>query len=361
MGQKLGAFLRVLGAGLSPQAFAAQTNEFSANQAADRAKDLQIETVGLKQGMATASILGKAYDNETDETKKREIVQEMKSLSDRVSGGDQRTAGAFKSAWLQGRMDVGKEKPQDIITLQSPDGTKSLSRRKNDQGVDKLLEKGWIVKERQGRSGFSTAKDIVMKDPDGKERTYTVPFNNRTGKFDFGGRQLSVKSPEQQGLVTAAKKSSGITAEERTTAAIDLPKVKSNARQLKTVVDKVLSHPGFSSVVGAPSIGKIGQFVPGTDAAGFKALFDQLGGKQFSQAYETLKGGGQITEIEGEKATNALSTMRTSVSEVEFKKAAEIFKTEIDRLTGIAEQRATGGLSKKQKSRLKFLREKAKR
>lgn len=135
MGQKLGAFLRVLGAGLSPQAFAAQTNQFAAEQAAERAKTAQIEEIGLKQGLATASILGKAYDAETDETKKSEIIQELKSLSEKVSQGDPRIAGAFKSAWGQGRFDVKDEGTEkSAVPFILPDGVTEVPAFQKDRG-----------------------------------------------------------------------------------------------------------------------------------------------------------------------------------------------------------------------------------
>lgn len=78
-------------------------------------------------------------------------------------------------------------------------------------------------------------------------------------------------------------------------------------------------HPGFQDAVGA-GIGL--RFVPGTNAANFQAYFDQVKGQTFLQAFQTLKGGGSITEKEGEKATSALNRMSLAQSETEFKEAA---------------------------------------
>ena len=49
--------------------------------------------------------------------------------------------------------------------------------------------------------------------------------------------------------------------------------------------------------------------VPGTERAGARSYLDQIGGQAFLQAFESLKGGGQITEIEGTKATTALTRL----------------------------------------------------
>lgn len=76
-------------------------------------------------------------------------------------------------------------------------------------------------------------------------------------------------------------------------------------------------HPGFQDAVGAtwkPGL----RFVPGTDAADFMARFDQIQGQSFLEAFETLKGGGAITEKEGAKATEAINRARIAQSEREF-------------------------------------------
>jgi len=196
---------------------------------------------------------------------------------------------------------------------------------------------------KQDRGGYTTLVDVLLTNEDGTTSTYKVPFDHRSGTYKWGEKILqSPKTVSNQAALAGGKKGAQIEAKERTEAKIDMPKVRSEARQLINVVEKVIDHPGFSSVVGAPSVGKVLQYVGGTDAAGFKVLFDQLGGKQFLQAYETLKGGGQITEIEGEKATDAMSTMNTAVSEKEFKKAAKTFISEINKMVKIAEQRSSG-------------------
>ena len=86
-------------------------------------------------------------------------------------------------------------------------------------------------------------------------------------------------------------------------------------------------HPGFAPAVGMGGFGTLGipglaQITPGTDAANFKTLYDQIMGAAFSEAFETLKGGGAITEKEGAKATAARNRMSLAQSEDEFIRAA---------------------------------------
>jgi hypothetical protein len=49
---------------------------------------------------------------------------------------------------------------------------------------------------------------------------------------------------------------------------------------------------------------------------------DQVKGKSFLEAFESLKGGGAITQIEGEKATDAINRMSIATSEDEYIRAA---------------------------------------
>ena len=96
-------------------------------------------------------------------------------------------------------------------------------------------------------------------------------------------------------------------------------------------IDELLASPGLKPAVGAGGLGTLGipgvaRFIPGTDAADFKARLDEVLGGAFMEAFNTLKGGGQITEKEGEKATAAITRMSTSQSEKEFIKAAKEFQ-----------------------------------
>ncbi len=91
-------------------------------------------------------------------------------------------------------------------------------------------------------------------------------------------------------------------------------------------------HPGFEGAVGTaiPLVDGLtmwgAQYVPGTDAADFKARLEEVKGGAFLKAFETLKGAGQITQIEGEKATAAITRMGAAQSEAEFARAALEFR-----------------------------------
>ena len=70
----------------------------------------------------------------------------------------------------------------------------------------------------------------------------------------------------------------------------------------------------------------------------FRVVADQLGGKAFLQAFESLKGGGQITEVEGKKATDAIARLNRAQSDSEY----EVALNDLRGVVGSAYKRATG-------------------
>jgi hypothetical protein len=133
-----------------------------------------------------------------------------------------------------------------------------------------------------------------------------------------------------------------------------LPKVLDTAAQTLADVDALIGkrdekgsllkgqkpHPGFANAVGA---GLPLRFIPGTDESDFQSRFDQIKGGSFLQAFETLKGGGQITVIEGDKATAALNRMGLAQSEKEFVQAAREFQSLVR--TGVERAKKMAGRS----------------
>jgi hypothetical protein len=104
---------------------------------------------------------------------------------------------------------------------------------------------------------------------------------------------------------------------------------------------------GFETAVG---FGLPSYLTPaGSSASDFKVRLDQIKDRTFLQAFETLKGSGQITEKEGEKATSALNRMNTAQSEIEFIKAAREFEQNLRTGMDLAKKKAgvpTGGSAK---------------
>ncbi|MGA0882373.1 MAG: hypothetical protein ACO3QP_06125 [Burkholderiaceae bacterium] len=151
-------------------------------------------------------------------------------------------------------------------------------------------------------------------------------FDTRTGQIvGTQGQTPAQFDPNVARDVAAGKAGGALEGERTTTARLDLPSYLDSSAAMLNKVQQLVQHPGMSAAVGAPSPGKMMGMVPGSEAANFKARLDEIRGGQFLEAFKTLRGGGAITQVEGEKATQAISRMSTSQSEQEFVKAANEF------------------------------------
>ena len=140
-----------------------------------------------------------------------------------------------------------------------------------------------------------------------------------------------------------------------------LPKVIARAEETIRGIDQLIGkrdsvtgkliegskpHPGFTGAVGATWLPGA-RFVSGTNAASFMSRHDQVKGKSFLEAFESLKGGGAITQIEGEKATDAINRMSIATSEDEYIRAAldlqDVVRAGVARAQARAAQASGGG------------------
>lgn len=82
--------------------------------------------------------------------------------------------------------------------------------------------------------------------------------------------------------------------------------------------------------------------IAGTPAADYLANFNALEGDIRSAAFETLKGGGQITEKESEFAANAISRLTRTTSFEEYKRELKRLRAYLNRLKDVAQRRMDG-------------------
>jgi len=103
----------------------------------------------------------------------------------------------------------------------------------------------------------------------------------------------------------------------------DAPGQIIKAEAALSIIDQALQHPGLKDAVGRSSVLNplASTVLSGTDRAGYLALQKQMEGKAFWEAFESLKGYGQITEVEGIKATQALARLDTAQNETDYRAA----------------------------------------
>jgi hypothetical protein len=114
------------------------------------------------------------------------------------------------------------------------------------------------------------------------------------------------------------------TAEQLLTSIDDLvgkPAIKD--KKGKVIKEGTGAHKGFSAAVGAESMFPT---MPGSQASNFEARLDQIKGGAFLESFEILRGGGSITEKEGDKGTAARMRMTLAQSEEEFIAAARDYQ-----------------------------------
>ena len=186
------------------------------------------------------------------------------------------------------------------------------------------------------------------------------------GHLDVARENLAAQNnPELQANLAAAKASGTTKGKAIATAEINLPGAIATGEELQRKIYEMVGkppvykdgklvqagtapHAGFKGAVGMGSWKTLGipgveQLMPGSAAANFKARFDEVMGGAFEEAYNTLKGGGSITEKEGEKATAAKTRMRLAQSEQEFITAAREYADVVNKGIQRAKAKASGG------------------
>ncbi len=174
-------------------------------------------------------------------------------------------------------------------------------------------ERGNIVPMQAGTKGNLVASKL----PPG------VALQRDPIKFDAGDRYILLDPTTRQpiGAVPkniAAVEEQKVAGETRGKAVADLPRVIDNAQQALDTITQIREHPGKKFGLG---IAGVLPAVPGTPQAGFVDLVNQAKGRAFLEAFNSLKGGGAITEVEGTKATQAIARLERGRSPQDFDRA----------------------------------------
>lgn len=107
-------------------------------------------------------------------------------------------------------------------------------------------------------------------------------------------------------------------------------------------IDALLSDPDLDSILGLGSINPLHK-IPGSKGKGLIARADQIAGQSFLAAFNQLKGGGAITEKEGEAATKAMARLDRAQSPADYKLALTDLKSALTPGMERARQAAAGG------------------
>lgn len=182
-------------------------------------------------------------------------------------------------------------------------------------------------------ANLKTAADIVDTRSQTDARNAGVGQKDR--ELDYKGQEVEIKRDDTKikALTAQLGKETNELKKQEIQQKLDDAKASRDQRQ----TDKVAKYQGISAKVddaldniarirNAPGLdsnfGVKGTIpnIPGTEAADTAALIENLKGKAFMAAYEGLKGGGPITDIEGQKGTDAMAALGKSQSKESFLK-----------------------------------------
>lgn len=90
----------------------------------------------------------------------------------------------------------------------------------------------------------------------------------------------------------------------------------------------LMTHPGLEDAVGQVN-GLKGKLATSKEGAEFITLYDELAGQIFLSAFEKLKGGGPITDLEGQKAQSAASNLDRQLDPDSFRRALNTFYNDL--------------------------------
>ena len=141
----------------------------------------------------------------------------------------------------------------------------------------------------------------------------------------FYEEQRKQTSPQAQAQAQKAQLEAVKAQSEVNDLAVKKQAAASEIGNMRSMLGELKNHSGMSTSIGAKGaeylFGIKKEPIAGTKAADFYSLLEQVQGGTFMQAFNNLKGGGQITEQEGAKATAAIARLNPRQSEEGFNKA----------------------------------------
>lgn len=156
--------------------------------------------------------------------------------------------------------------------------------------------------------------------------TYVLPVNNKTG-VPGAPMTKDVAGAEQE-------KAEG---KGRGEASVALPQIEDAGNLMLRTIDDLSSDPYLPSM-----LGPVNARLPNIsgDAARVQSKMDQIQGQTFLQAYDTLRGGGQITEVEGAKAEKAKARLAAAQNEQDYRAALKDLRDVVVNAMGTAKRKA---------------------
>lgn len=174
-------------------------------------------------------------------------------------------------------------------------------------------------------------------------------MGNLMGGIGMGGAQGGLSPTQQRDAIMSALTGQLIDAPTANILLGNIERQESNmagaskATAMMADIDNLLGLEGLDQIVGVKGIATgaletlgLGALLP--DAQVARGVLDKIKGGVFLSAFESLKGGGQITELEGKKAEEAGARLLTTQNPEDFRAAL----AELRFYTDVARRRSMG-------------------
>jgi hypothetical protein len=245
----------------------------------------------------------------------------LSGFDDPVLGPALRKAGSSPEKVME-RINQAAQQPNALQNLieESKLGSDKFAQLVKDRAGQLITVRGQNMQAETTRRGQNMQAETSRRGQDiteQRERDLALAENQAAAKAR--GKKLAENKVEAERALPGA-----IATAEQTLTLIDemIGDAKVNPKTNKIEIPKAGRRPapGFTDYVGAGVPGM--RFLEGSDAASYERRQLQIEGKTFLEAFESLRGGGAITEVEGAKGQQAISRMNKAQSEVEYVKAA---------------------------------------
>lgn len=204
-----------------------------------------------------------------------------------------------------------------------------------DSGIPPEMIDRWIASQPDRDVAPPAANPFVSSTP-GEDA-----YDQETGK-----QRADIEFAPERGRIDAANAGQRAAAEVAgkagAEAQFNLPKIEQSANLMLKAVRDLKNDPALRSVVGLDGKFNPKVYIPGTDEQRALARIKQINGQVFLQAYQTLRGGGQITEVEGEKATAAMGRLDRAQSYDDYIGALNDLEEVITSALNAARRQAAG-------------------
>ena len=245
----------------------------------------------------------------------------LSSFDDPLLGPTLREIGSTPEKVME-RINQAAQQPNALQNLieESKLGSDKFAQLVKDRAGQQITVRGQDKQAQTTRRGQDIQAQTTRRGQDiteKRERDLTLAENQAAARAH--GKKLAENKVEAERALPGA-----IATAEQTLTLIDemIGDARVSKDGKKWEVPKGGRDPaeGFTDYVGLGFPGE--RFLEGSDAASYERRQLQIEGKTFLEAFESLRGGGAITEVEGAKGQQAISRMNKAQSEVEYVKAA---------------------------------------